>query len=95
LPIKLAHNRRLVIAGHTSAPNELGQLTEPYSKPAAAPISASAISPVLHHDQRQAERYSKFNHADKVNPGHYGDRSLDAAKFWITGGLGGGFSMSS
>lgn len=36
--------------------------------------------------------FCKFNNAFKVNHGHYGDTSLDGAKFWVAGDLGKDFS---
>jgi len=39
-----------------------------------------------------ASHYCRFNNAFKVNKGHYGDTSLDGAKFWVAGDLGGDFS---
>ena len=39
-----------------------------------------------------AEHYCRFNNAFHVNKGHYGDTSLDGAKFWVAGDLGGDFS---
>jgi hypothetical protein len=85
----------VVIAGHTSAPNDWA-------------INATAIEacsclhfcicyfnthPATHHDHGQPEHYCKFNNAYKVNHGHYGGVSLDGAKFWITGDLGSDFSQ--
>src|SRR5256885_9589883 len=39
-----------------------------------------------------AEHYCKFNNAYKVNRGHFGNVSLDGAKFWFNGDLGDDFS---
>lgn len=36
--------------------------------------------------------FCKFNNAFKVNKGRYGKVSLDGAKFWVAGDLGGDFS---
>jgi hypothetical protein len=37
------------------------------------------------------EHFCKFNNAYRVNKGHFGDVSLDGAKFWIGGDLGAEF----
>lgn len=37
--------------------------------------------------------FCKFNNAFKVNKGHHGKTSLDGAKFWVAGDLGGDFSQ--
>lgn len=39
------------------------------------------------------EHFCKFNNAFQVNNGHYGSVKLDGAKFWVSGDLGGDFSM--
>jgi hypothetical protein len=39
-----------------------------------------------------APRYCRFNNAFRVERGRYGDVSLDGARFWIAGDLGGDFS---
>src|ERR1700730_11958101 len=49
--------------------------------------------PAAHHENGKTEHYCKFNNAYKVNEGHYGTTSLNGAKFWITGDLGGDFSQ--
>ena len=49
--------------------------------------------PAAHHDHGKMEHYCKFNNAYKVNDGHYGSTSLNGAKFWVTGDLGGDFSQ--
>ena len=41
----------------------------------------------------EAEHFCRFNNAYKVNRGHFGQTSLDGAKFWIAGDLGGDFSQ--
>ena len=38
------------------------------------------------------EHFCKFNNAYRVNKGHFGDVSLDGAKFWLNGDLGDEFS---
>ncbi len=40
------------------------------------------------------EHFCKFNNAYKVNKGNYGSVSLDGAKFWLSGDLGGDFSQN-
>ena len=40
----------------------------------------------------EAEHYCRFNNAYKINTGHMGATTLDGAKFWIAGDLGGDFS---
>jgi hypothetical protein len=44
-------------------------------------------------DPKAAERYCRFNNAFKVNHGSYSGTSLDGAKFWLAGDLGGDFSQ--
>jgi hypothetical protein len=44
------------------------------------------------HEGHGAEHFCKANNAYKVNKGHYGAVSLDGAKFWFSGDLGGDFS---
>ena len=39
------------------------------------------------------EHFCKFNNAYRINRGHFGSTSLDGAKFWIAGDLGGDFSQ--
>ena len=52
-------------------------------------------SPAGHsgHGGHGEEHFCKFNNAYKVNRGHFGQTSLDGAKFWIAGDLGGDFSQ--
>lgn len=45
-----------------------------------------------HGAHGEGEHFCRFNNAYKVNKGHYGSVSLDGAKFWIAGDLGGDFS---
>ena len=40
----------------------------------------------------ESPRYCEFNNAFRVNRGSHGDVSLDGAKFWVAGDLGGDFS---
>src|SRR5260370_35443062 len=40
-----------------------------------------------------AGHFCLFNNAFKVNKGTYGNVKLDGAKFWVSGDLGGDFSM--
>src|SRR5207244_6102237 len=50
-------------------------------------------APAGHHDHGGGgEHYCKFNNAFKVNHGHFGATTLDGAKFWVGGDLGGDFS---
>jgi hypothetical protein len=52
-----------------------------------------ASRPAGHHSHAgEAEHFCRFNNAYKVNKGHHGATSLDGAKFWISGDLGGDFS---
>jgi len=44
------------------------------------------------HGEAGGEHYCKFNNAYRVNKGHFGDVSLDGAKFWMGGDLGDDFS---
>src|SRR3954465_15295779 len=46
-------------------------------------------------DPKAAERYCRFNNAFKVNTGSYAGTSLDGAKFWLSGDLGGDFSKGT
>jgi hypothetical protein len=49
--------------------------------------------PSEHHEHGGAAgHFCKFNNAYKVNRGRYGTTSLDGAKFWMYGDLGGDFS---
>jgi hypothetical protein len=43
-------------------------------------------------DPNGPPRYCRFNNAYKVNDGSWGKTSLDGAKFWVAGDLGGDFS---
>ena len=45
------------------------------------------------HGGHGEEHFCKFNNAYKINRGHFGQTSLDGAKFWIAGDLGGDFSQ--
>src|SRR6266487_3130377 len=45
-----------------------------------------------HSHGEGGEHFCKFNNAYQVNRGSYGDTSLDGAKFWVAGDLGGDFS---
>lgn len=51
-----------------------------------------ATSPAGHEHGGHTEHYCRFNNAFHVNKGHYGNTSLDNAKFWVAGDLGGDFS---
>jgi hypothetical protein len=44
-------------------------------------------------DPNATARYCRFNNAFKVNHGSYAGTSLDGAKFWLAGDLGGDFSQ--
>lgn len=44
------------------------------------------------HGMSSQAHYCKFNNAFRVNQGTYGSTSLDGAKFWVSGDLGGDFS---
>jgi hypothetical protein len=44
------------------------------------------------HQGHAVEHYCRANNAYKVNRGHYGQTTLDGAKFWIATDLGGDFS---
>lgn len=44
------------------------------------------------HGEAGAEHFCKFNNAYQVKKGHYGETSLDGARFWVAGDLGGDFS---
>lgn len=52
-----------------------------------------ASKPAGHHAHSGAtEHFCRFNNAYKINKGSYGTTSLDGAKFWLSGDLGGDFS---
>src|SRR5918996_3693073 len=44
------------------------------------------------HAGHGAGHFCRFNNAFRVNKGKYGNVSLDGAKFWVAGDLGGDFS---
>jgi hypothetical protein len=46
-----------------------------------------------HGTHGEGEHFCKFNNAVQVNKGNYGEVKLDGAKFWVSGDLGGDFSM--
>lgn len=53
-----------------------------------------ASKPAGHHQHDgQTAHFCRFNNAYKINKGHHGATRLDGAKFWISGDLGGDFSM--
>lgn len=53
-----------------------------------------ASKPAGHHQHDgKTEHFCRFNNAYKINKGHHGATRLDGAKFWISGDLGGDFSM--
>jgi hypothetical protein len=45
------------------------------------------------HGDHGGEHFCKFNNAFRVDRGRYGKTKLDGAKFWVTGDLGGDFTM--
>ena len=46
-----------------------------------------------HGSHGEGEHFCKFNNAIQVNKGNYGEVKLDGIKFWVSGDLGGDFSM--
>src|SRR5688572_23676730 len=44
------------------------------------------------HAGHGSGHFCRFNNAFRVNKGRYGKVSLDGAKFWVAGDLGGDFS---
>jgi hypothetical protein len=85
-----------VITGHTSAPGTDWAINATVIEACSCPhfcICYFNPHPAAHHEHGQAEHYCKFNNAYKVNHGHYGSTSLDGAKIWISGDLGGDFSQ--
>jgi len=53
-----------------------------------------ASKPAGHHQHGgNTAHFCRFNNAYKINKGNYGAASLDGAKFWISGDLGGDFSQ--
>ena len=44
------------------------------------------------HGMHSGGHFCRFNNTFKVNKGRYGSASLDGAKFWVAGDLGGDFS---
>jgi hypothetical protein len=52
-----------------------------------------ASKPAAHHQHSgESSHFCRFNNAYRINKGNYGGVSLDGAKFWISGDLGGDFS---
>ena len=52
-----------------------------------------ASKPAGHQHGGQTTHFCRFNNAYKINKGNYGATKLDGAKFWLSGDLGGDFSM--
>lgn len=52
-----------------------------------------ATKPAGHTHGGQTTHFCRFNNAYKINKGNYGATNLDGAKFWLSGDLGGDFSM--
>lgn len=53
-----------------------------------------ASKPAAHHAHGgETAHFCRFNNAYRINKGHYNDVRLDGAKFWLSGDLGGDFSM--
>src|SRR5438105_8703297 len=44
------------------------------------------------HAAHGGEHFCKFNNAYRISKGNWGATSLDGAKFWLSGDLGGDFS---
>jgi hypothetical protein len=44
------------------------------------------------HEGHEAQHFCRANNAYKITAGHFGTTSLDGAKFWLAGDLGGDFS---
>jgi hypothetical protein len=85
-----------VITGHSSEPGSEWAINATAIEGCSCPHFCMCYfnaHPATHHEQGKAEHYCKFNNAYKVNHGHYGATSLDGAKFWMTGDLGGDFSQ--
>ena len=59
---------------------------------ATKPAAHSGGAHAGHAGHGDGEHFCKFNNAYKVNKGHFGDVSLDGAKFWLNGDLGDEFS---
>ena len=52
-----------------------------------------AAQPAGHHAHGgTTEHFCRFNNAYRINKGHHGATTLNGAKFWISGDLGGDFS---
>ena len=68
---------------------------ESCSCPMFCPCYFGSGHPAGHHDMstHSEEHYCRFNMAFKVNKGSYKGATLDGAKFWIGGDLGGDFSQ--
>ena len=84
-----------VSAGHTTPPVNDWAVNATAIEACSCPHFCMCYfnpQPAAHHEHGKAEHYCKFNNAYKVNKGHYGETSLDGAKFWVTGDLGGDFS---
>ena len=59
---------------------------------ATKPAAHSGKGHEGHAGHGEGEHFCKFNNAYRVNKGHFGDVSLDGAKFWLNGDLGDEFS---
>ena len=85
-----------VTAGHTTPPTTDWAINATAIEACSCPHFCMCYfnsHPAMHHENGKMEHYCKFNNAYKVNAGHYGGTSLNGAKFWITGDLGGDFSQ--
>jgi hypothetical protein len=51
-----------------------------------------ASKPAAHQHGAESAHFCRFNNAYKINKGHHGGVTLDGAKFWLSGDLGGDFS---
>jgi hypothetical protein len=62
------------------------------SEPAGHTMTMNMQDHKMEHGMSSQAHYCKFNNAFRVNHGTYGVTSLDGAKFWVSGDLGGDFS---
>ena len=62
------------------------------SEPAGHTMTMNMQDHKMEHGMSSQAHYCKFNNAFRMNHGTYGTTSLDGAKFWVAGDLGGDFS---
>ncbi len=88
----------LVPATHSGAASQPWAMNATVIEACSCPMFCQCYfnaSPAGHsgHGGHGEEHFCKFNNAYRINRGHFGSTSLDGAKFWIAGDLGGDFSQ--